>query len=159
MSSKDLSSQAFSFKCQEFFKPGFIWHRDEAVAFVKEHYTVQLLLPSELLRQYPHYSASYNGFIEIPAGFVWFAPKFVAEIVRAWGHRFFGAPFEQCAFEKVQQSLRTLLVFTPDTRICTKKCITRQHHKKKSSRPDNRFWILSEKQCFQLKDFFPTSTS
>ena len=68
MSSKDLSSQAFSFKYQEFFKPGFIWYRDEAVAFVKEHYTVQLLLPAELLRQYPHYSASYNGFIEIPAG-------------------------------------------------------------------------------------------
>ena len=83
MSSKDLSSKAFSFKYQEFFKPGFIWYRDEAVAFVKEHYTVQLLLPAELLRQYPHYSASYNGFIEIPAGFVWFAPKFVAEIVRA----------------------------------------------------------------------------
>lgn len=111
MSSKDLSSQAFSFKYQEFFKPGFIWYRDEAVAFVKEHYTVQLLIPSELLRQYPHYSASYNGFIEIPAGFVWFAPKFVAEIVRAWGRRFFGAPFEQSAFEKVQQSLRTLFGF------------------------------------------------
>lgn len=111
MSSKDLSSQAFSFKYQEFFKPGFIWYRDEAVAFVKEHYTVQLLIPSELLRQYPHYSASYNGFIEIPAGFVWFAPKFVAEIVRAWGHRFFGAPFEQSAFEKAQQSLRTLFGF------------------------------------------------
>ena len=114
MSSKDLSSQAFSFKYQEFFKPGFIWYRDEAVAFVKEHYTVQLLIPSELLRQYPHYSASYNGFIEIPAGFVWFAPKFVAEIVR-------------------------------DIRICTKKCITRQHHKKKSNRPNNRFLILSKK--------------
>ena len=70
-----------------------------------------MLLPAELLRQYPHYSASYNGFIEIPAGFVWFAPKFVAEIVRAWGHRFFGAPFEQSAFEKVQQSLRTLFGF------------------------------------------------
>ena len=51
MSSKDLSSKAFSFKYQEFFKPGFIWYRDEAVAFVKEHYTVQLLLPAELLRQ------------------------------------------------------------------------------------------------------------
>lgn len=111
MSSRDLSTQAFSFKYQEFFKPGFIWCKGEAVAFVKEHYTIQLLLPLKLLRQYPHYSASYNGFIEIPAGFVWFAPKFIAEIVRAWGYRFFGAPFEQRAFENVRQGLKTLFGF------------------------------------------------
>ena len=145
MSSKDLSSQAFSFKYQEFFKPGFIWYRDEAVAFVKEHYTVQLLIPSELLRQYPHYSASYNGFIEIPAGFVWFAPKFVAEIVRAWGYRFFGAPFEQSAFEKVQQSLRTLFGFHTGYPDLHKKMHNATTSQEKIQPPNNRFLILSEK--------------
>ena len=145
MSSKDLSSQAFSFKYQEFFKPGFIWYRDEAVAFVKEHYTVQLLIPSELLRQYPHYSASYNGFIEIPAGFVWFAPKFVAEIVRAWGRRFFGAPFEQSAFEKVQQSLRTLFGFHTGYPDLHKKMHNATTSQEKIQPPNNRFLILSEK--------------
>lgn len=45
-------------------------------------------------------------------------------------------------FNKVYEHF---LVFIPDTRICTKKCITRQHHKKKSNQPNNRFWILSEK--------------
>ena len=136
MSSKDLSSKAFSFKYQEFFKPGFIWYRDEAVAFVKEHYTVQLLIPSELLRQYPHYSASYNGFIEIPAGFVWFAPKFVDSLARR---------LSKALLKKFNKVYEHFLVFIPDTRICTKKCITRQHHKKKSNRPNNHFWILSEK--------------
>ena len=66
MSSKDLSSQAFSFKYQEFFKPGFIWYRDEAVAFVKEHYTVQLLLPSELLRQYPTIPPLITALLKYP---------------------------------------------------------------------------------------------
>ena len=136
MSSKDLSSQAFSFKYQEFFKPGFIWYRGEAVAFVKEHYTVQLLLTiPPLITALLKYPPALFG---LPLN-LW-RKSFGLGGVDSLVHHLSKALLKK--FNKVYEHF---LVFIPDTRICTKKCITQQHHKKKSNRPDNRFWILSEK--------------
>ena len=72
-------------------RSGFFWFEGEPIALIKKDFSVQLLLPFDLLRKYPHYSASFNGFIEISFNIVWFSPDFVCDIIRAWAERFFCA--------------------------------------------------------------------
>lgn len=111
MNAKNLINLENNFNYQDFYKSGFVWHRDEAVAFIQNRHTVQLLLPKKYLLRYPHYSASFNGFVEIPSGIVWFAPQLVAEIVRVWCHRFFNAPLEQDKVDQVRTKLELFFGF------------------------------------------------
>ena len=111
MNAKNLINLENNFNYQDFYKSGFVWHRDEAVAFIQNRHTVQLLLPKKYLLRYPHYSASFNGFIEIPSGIVWFAPQLVAEIVRVWCHRFFNAPLAQDKVDQVRTKLELFFGF------------------------------------------------
>ena len=106
MNAKNLINLENNFNYQDFYKSGFVWHRDEAVAFIQNRHTVQLLLPKKYLLRYPYYSASYNGFIEISSGIVWFAPQLVAEIVRVWSHRFFKVSLAQDKVEQVRTKLK-----------------------------------------------------
>ena len=111
MNAKNLVNLENDFNYQDFYKSGFIWHKDEAVAFIQNRHTVQLLLPKKYLLRYPYYSASYNGFIEISSGIVWFAPQLVAEIVRVWCHRFFNAPLSQDKVDQVRTKLELFFGF------------------------------------------------
>lgn len=111
MNAKNQINLENNFNYQDFYKSGFVWHRDEAVAFIQNRHTVQLLLPKKYLLRYPHYSASFNGFIEIPSGIVWFAPQLVAEIVRVWCHRFFNAPLSQDKVDQVRTKLELFFGF------------------------------------------------
>ena len=85
MNAKNRINLENDFNYQDFYKSSFIWHKDEAVAFIQNRHTVQLLLPKKYLLRYPYYSASYNGFIEISSGIVWFAPNlnFFLAFIRA----------------------------------------------------------------------------
>lgn len=111
MNAKNLINLENNFNYQDFYKSGFVWHRDEAVAFIQNRHTVQLLLPKKYLLRYPQYSASFNGFIEIPSGIVWFAPQLVAEIVRVWCHRFFNAPLAEDKVDQVRTKLELFFGF------------------------------------------------
>ena len=101
------------FKASELYEPGFLWCKGKPVAYVTDHFSVQLLLPPDLLAQYPHYSASFNGFIEISSSIVWMAPIFVMSLIRAWSKRYFNANFKE-DFHTVKNAIKNLFGFHTD---------------------------------------------
>lgn len=98
------------FKANELYESGFLWYKGKPVAFINNHFAVQLLLPADLLSRYPHYSASFNGFIEISSSIVWMAPVFVMNLIRAWAKRYFGADFKE-DFHTVKNAVKNLFGF------------------------------------------------
>lgn len=99
-----------TFTCNELLIPGFLWHKGVPIAIVKKHYRTQLLLPFELLKNYPHYSASFNGFLELSSAMTWFSPKLVTTMTRVWANLYFGASFSEDV-QKLIASIRTLFGF------------------------------------------------
>ena len=71
MTKKHSRFPTSEFKANELYESGFLWYKGKPVAFINNHFAVQLLLPADLLSRYPHYSASFNGFIEISSSIVW----------------------------------------------------------------------------------------
>lgn len=98
------------FTNDELLVPGFLWHKGIPVALVKKHYRTQLLLPFEFLKDYPHYSASFNGFLELSSTLTWFSPNLVTTIVRVWANRYFGASFK-VDLPRLKASIQTLFGF------------------------------------------------
>lgn len=110
MTTKPLRFPTSGFKANELYEPGFLWYEGKPVAFVSDHFAVQLLLPAELLERHPYYSASFNGFIEISSSIVWMAPVFVMNLIRAWTKRYFGANFKE-DFHTVKNAVKNLFGF------------------------------------------------
>lgn len=98
------------FTNDELLVPGFLWHKGIPVALIKKHYRTQLLLPFEFLKDYPHYSASFNGFLELSSALTWFSPNLVTAIARAWANRYFGASFK-VDLARLKAGIRTLFGF------------------------------------------------
>lgn len=109
MTDSDFSPNS-KFTSDELYVPGFLWHNGYPVAVVKKHYRVQFLLPFELLRKYPHYSASFNGFLELSSSLTWFSPVFVTTLARVWANRYFGSTFNE-DFDRLKKSVRNLFGF------------------------------------------------
>lgn len=99
-----------TFTNDELLVPGFLWHQGLPVALIKKHYRTQLLLPFELLKNYPHYSASFNGFLELPSALTWFSPNLVTAIARVWANRYFGASFK-VDLARLKSGIQTLFGF------------------------------------------------
>ena len=110
MTTKPLRFPTSGFKANELYEPGFLWYEGKPVAFVNDHFAVQLLLPAELLERHPYYSASFNGFVEISSSIVWMAPVFVMNLIRAWSKRYFGANFKE-DFHTVKNAVKNLFGF------------------------------------------------
>ena len=109
MTDSDFSPSS-KFTSDELYVPGFLWHDGYPVAIVKKHYRTQFLLPFELLKKYPHYSASFNGFLELSSSLIWFSPTFVVTLARVWANRYFGSRFNE-DIDKVKASIRNLFGF------------------------------------------------
>ena len=98
------------FTSDELYVPGFLWHDGYPVAIVKKHFRAQFLLPFELLKKHPHYSASFNGFLELSSSLIWFSPTFVATLARVWANRHFGSRFNADT-GRLKASIRNLFGF------------------------------------------------
>lgn len=109
MTDSDFSPSS-KFTSDELYVPGFLWHDGYPVAIVKKHYRTQFLLPFELLKKYPHYSASFNGFLELSSSLIWFSPTFVVTLARVWANRHFGSRFNADT-DKLKASIRNLFGF------------------------------------------------
>lgn len=99
-----------SFTSKDFNEPGFIWYQGYPVAFVKENHALLLLLPFELLRRYPHYSASFNGFIEISSSLLFETSFVIVQLIKTWANRYFGADFK-VNNERLKQSVANMFGF------------------------------------------------
>lgn len=73
-------------------REGFVRFNGYPVAYVKSNLSVLLLLPFSLLRRYPYYSATFNGFIELDRSASLLYPKLTLAIIEEWGSRFFNTP-------------------------------------------------------------------
>ena len=109
MTDSDFSPSS-KFTSDELYVPGFLWHDGYPVAIVKKHFRAQFLLPFELLKKYPHYSASFNGFLELSSSLIWFSPIFVATLARVWANRHFGSRFNSDT-DRLKASIRNLFGF------------------------------------------------
>ena len=113
------------FTSDELYVPGFLWHDGYPVAIVKKHFRAQFLLPFELLKKYPHYSASFNGFLELSSSLIWFSPTFVATLARVWANRHFGSRFNADT-GRLKASIRNLF----ELKISTGRFISRPESRK-----------------------------
>ena len=96
-----------SFTGKDFNEPGFIWYQGYPVAFVNEYHALLLLLPFDLLRQYPYYSASFSGFIQISSSLLFETPFVVVQLVKTWANRYFGSHFE-VNIKRLKQSVTSM---------------------------------------------------
>ena len=99
-----------SFTGKDFNEPGFIWYQGYPVAFVNEYHALLLLLPFDLLRQYPYYSASFSGFIQISSSLLFETPFVVVQLVKTWANRYFGSHFE-VNIKRLKQSVTSMFGF------------------------------------------------
>ena len=99
-----------SFTSKDFNEPGFIWYQGYPVAFVNEYHALLLLLPFDLLRQYPYYSASFSGFIQICPSLIFETPFVVVQLVKTWANRYFGADFD-VNIKRLKQSVTNMFGF------------------------------------------------
>lgn len=88
---------------------GFVWYKNNATAListVQGESPVKLLLPNILLTQYPWYSASYTGFIDIP-NIDMLSGCTINDIIAVWQMRMFGRPFNEKVFNRVKRFLNS----------------------------------------------------
>lgn len=107
---ENTSDCTSSFNSKDFNDPGFIWYQGYPVAFANEYHALLLLLPFDLLRQYPYYSASFCGFIQISPSLLFETPFVVVQLVKTWANRYFGAHFE-VNVERLKQSVTNMFGF------------------------------------------------